>query len=362
MEFQGSIGLVQRVLPSYRLPFFDKLATECSDGLTLFAGEPLPIESINTLGQPSVARLVRLRNIHFLDPSKKMYLCYQYGLGQALRNTLPTALIFEANYRYLSSYPAIQWAKRSNIPLVGWGLGAKPLSGGLRQLRNHFLGQFGALVAYSAAGAEEFALTGFPREKIWVAKNAATDAPTALAPIRQLSKKARLLFVGRLQPRKRIDLLIEVFASLKDRYGAELVIVGDGPDRVRLEGLAGTRDSAIRFAGHLEGQALEQEFLQADLFVLPGTGGLAVQQAMSFALPLIVAEGDGTQDDLVTPRNGWLVKPADRDDLASKIHYALQDRAKLEKMGQESYRIVQDEVNIAIMAKTFIKAIGQAKG
>ena len=42
-------------------------------------------------------------------------------------------------------------------------------------------------------------------------------------------------------------------------------------------------------------------FAGADLFVLPGTGGLAVQEAMSYALPVIVAKGDGTQEDLVRP-------------------------------------------------------------
>ena len=360
-KFQGSIGLVQRVVPSYRLPFFDKLATQCSNGLTLFAGEPLPIESINTSVQPLVARLVRLRNIHFLDPSKKLYMCYQYGLGQALRIAHPSALIFEANYRYLASYSAIEWAKNKNIPLVGWGLGAKPLPGGIRQLRNHFLGQFGALVAYSETGSEEFAAAGFPRAKILVAKNAATDAPSESPPTRQVATKPKILFVGRLQPRKRVDMLIEVYSTLKDRFGAELVIVGDGPDLPRLQGLARSLDSDIRFTGHLEGRALEQEFKQADLFVLPGTGGLAVQQAMSFALPLIVADGDGTQDDLVTPSNGWIVKPADRDDLAKKLGTALQDRGKLVEMGQESYRIVRDEVNIDIMANIFIEAIEIAK-
>ena len=48
--------------------------------------------------------------------------------------------------------------------------------------------------------------------------------------------------------------------------------------------------------------------------MLPGTGGLAVQQAMAHGLPVIVAQGDGTQDDLVRPENGWQIPP---DDLAA---------------------------------------------
>ncbi len=94
-------------------------------------------------------------------------------------------------------------------------------------------------------------------------------------------------------------------------------------------------------------------FQAADLFVLPGTGGLAVQQAMSFGLPVIVAEGDGTQIDLVRAENGWTVAPGRLDALASCLAEALRDPARLRRMGQESYRIVHDEVNLERMVEVF---------
>jgi hypothetical protein len=46
MTFNGKLGLVQRVLPMYRAPFFDALASACTGGLDVFAGEPRPDESI----------------------------------------------------------------------------------------------------------------------------------------------------------------------------------------------------------------------------------------------------------------------------------------------------------------------------
>ena len=106
---------------------------------------------------------------------------------------------------------------------------------------------------------------------------------------------------------------------------------------------------------------MAKEIKQADLFVLPGTGGLALQQAMSFGLPVIVAEGDGTQDDLVTNQNGWKIYPGDEHDLNQKLMLAIENRAALPKMGRESYRIVKDEINISVMADVFIKAIQKAK-
>ena len=44
--FPGRLGLQQRVLPSYRVPFFDRLASVCEGGLSLFAGRPRAVESI----------------------------------------------------------------------------------------------------------------------------------------------------------------------------------------------------------------------------------------------------------------------------------------------------------------------------
>jgi glycosyltransferase involved in cell wall biosynthesis len=98
-------------------------------------------------------------------------------------------------------------------------------------------------------------------------------------------------------------------------------------------------------------------FTEADLFVLPGTGGLAMQEAMSHGLPVIVAQGDGTQDDLVRKENGWQIPPDDFEALESTIKDALSDVARLRKMGKESYRIVAEEINIEKMVETFVRAL-----
>ena len=90
---------------------------------------------------------------------------------------------------------------------------------------------------------------------------------------------------------------------------------------------------------------------------MPGTGGLAVQQAMSFALPVIVAEADGTQADLVRPENGWSLPPGNLDALISTLRQALENVTRLRQMGLASYRIVADEINLENMIKAFERAV-----
>ena len=62
---------------------------------------------------------------------------------------------------------------------------------------------------------------------------------------------------------------------------------------------------------------------------MPGTGGLAAQQAMTYGLPLIVAKGDGTQDDLVRPENGWQVPAGDQSGFSEALRLALSDVGRL---------------------------------
>ena len=136
-----------------------------------------------------------------------------------------------------------------------------------------------------------------------------------------------------------------------------LIIVGDGPERGNLEALAQRVYPSAQFVGARHGDELTPYFAEADLFVLPGTGGLAVQQAMSHGLPVIVAKGDGTQDDLVRSENGWQIPPEDYNALVGILRDALSDIPRLRVMGEESYRIVSQEINLEKMVESFVGAL-----
>ncbi len=78
---------------------------------------------------------------------------------------------------------------------------------------------------------------------------------------------------------------------------------------------------------------------------------------MSHGLPVIVAKGDGTQDDLVRAGNGWQIPPGDYQALVSTMKDALSDVPRLRKMGAESYRIVSQEINLEKMVEAFVMAL-----
>ncbi len=112
-------------------------------------------------------------------------------------------------------------------------------------------------------------------------------------------------FVGRLAPEKHVERL----AALSERTDLQVVIVGDGIDRQKLESQL---PSAI-FTGALYGEELAAAYASMDIFVHPGeheTFCQAVQEAMASGLP-VIAPNMGGPRDLVAPYRTGLLLPVD---------------------------------------------------
>lgn len=334
--------------------------------MSLFAGMAREEESVKA-GKLQIANYKLGENVHLFGGA--FYLCYQKGFLNWLADWNPNALIMEANPRYLATSSAVKWMHARGRKVIGWGLGAPPPSprwgtppifekhGGRRRgVWSRFVNQFDAMLSYSQRGADEYAALGFPREKIFVAHNSVAPKPMTTPDLRPSTfDRPSIIFVGRLQARKRVDWLLSACAEME--FSPRLVIVGDGPEREKLQALAKEVYPAAEFVGAKHGAELTPYFSQADLFVLPGTGGLAVQEAMAHGLPVIVAKGDGTQDDLVRAGNGWQIPPEDYGALVRVTREALSDVSRLRKMGAESLRIVTEEINIEKMVESFVRAL-----
>lgn len=107
----------------------------------------------------------------------------------------------------------------------------------------------------------------------------------------------QLLSVGRLTKDKKIAELVTAFAQLKREFpDAALTIIGDGPERARVEAEAAKiADGSVRLLGALHSETdLAQYFKAADYFILLGAAGLAVNHALAYDLPVVCfARGRG---------------------------------------------------------------------
>jgi glycosyltransferase involved in cell wall biosynthesis len=174
---------------------------------------------------------------------------------------------------------------------------------------------------------------------------AAVDAPAEPPPYTyDGARPFELLFVGRLVERKGVHLLLDALASLPAERRVVLHVVGDGPDRAKLEDRARPLDLGGRavFHGFVPKEELERRLETCDAFVLPAvvdakgdTEGLGVVliEAMSYARPVIASAAGGIVDIVRDRRNGLLVPPGDASALAAAIGGMMDDPARARELG-----------------------------
>ena len=131
-------------------------------------------------------------------------------------------------------------------------------------------------------------------------------------------------FVGRLAPEKHVERL----AGLAGRDDVQVVVVGDGVDRTKLQTLM---PSAV-FTGALYGAELATAYASMDVFVHPGeheTFCQAVQEAMASGLPVIAPDAGGPRD-LVTPMHTGMLLPVNgfESNLAQAVDHLLSERPR----------------------------------
>lgn len=139
-----------------------------------------------------------------------------------------------------------------------------------------------------------------------------------------------IVFLGRLGFEKRVDLLIEAFAQLKQRQpNCSLLIVGDGPADVvsSLKKLAAPIPD-IHFTGFLMGETKANVLSSCDLFCSPSpyeTFGLTVVEAMASGVPVVTVNSGAVAEYLVDGKNAYLVPPNNVTELADRMMLALQN-------------------------------------
>ena len=180
-----------------------------------------------------------------------------------------------------------------------------------------------------------------------------------------LDKRPRILHIGRLVKWKKVYLLIKAFSLIVERYrDSELVIVGDGPEKDALIKRSidlGLRDKIIFTGAVYDLIELAQYMNESSVYVLAGMGGLSINDAMCFSLPIICSVCDGTEKDLVFEgENGFFFKEDDVADLTEKLNWILSDLPKAVQMGEKSLQIIKERANLDVFSNMYKKALSYA--
>ncbi|MEU9781424.1 glycosyltransferase family 4 protein [Streptomyces phaeochromogenes] len=192
------------------------------------------------------------------------------------------------------------WRMRFNGPLAPAArLGRRLEHWALAGAQRHNL-----LVAVSPSTAHALRAIGVERERIRVVHNGVEEP----GPPTERSPEPLFLAMGRLVEYKRIDLLLRLWERVRPVTGGRLVIVGDGPERERLEQLAGP---GVEFRGHVSESEKHRLLCAAWLLLHPSAvegWGLVVTEAAARETPAIAFDVPGLRDSIVDGETGLLAR------------------------------------------------------
>jgi len=222
-------------------------------------------------------------------------------------------------------------------------------------------------IGYSALAARVYEAYGKP---VFVAPNAClpphTDGERAeiehTIEERALDKGLRIVSIGRLLEQKQFNAVLKGIAEL-GRPDVEFHVIGDGPGEACLKALAGKLklNEQVFFHGALYEPDLKWRVLtRCHLGVLPGRGGLAVQELMWHGLPVIAGVADGTESDLIDEGvNGYLLSASEGAEQLTGLMDRFLRMGPSDRVGMARAALdaVDSRSNIAIMADGFLEAV-----
>jgi len=156
-----------------------------------------------------------------------------------------------------------------------------------------------------------------------------------------------LLYVGRLDWEKNLDLVLQAVALLPSPVPIHFATAGTGARREALERLAVELGMAKRvtFLGFVPDEDLPALYAGAHAFVIAGTAELqsiATMEAMASGLPVLAADAVALPELVHPGENGYLFAPGNAESLCDQMRRLFTDCDLRDRMGQESLRIIQD--------------------
>lgn len=277
----------------------------------------------------------------------------QHGVMRAIASLKPDVVVNMCHVGNVSHWAMALKKRRLGYKLVAWQCGYEYHPSALKDaLLRRFVGFYDHHLAYHS-NARLYALQhGARDDQITVIHNTINERSIARVPRGKarealcakhpaLVGKRIVLFVGAILEEKKVPQIVQAMDQI-GRKDVALVVVGDGPYLPVLKQEVGARDDVVFTGAIVEG--VGPYFDAADVYVLPGTGGLGMNEAMAHDLPIVAGYADGSADDLVVDgKNGFRLREGSIRELGARLRELLDSPSLAEAMGRESRRMITED-------------------
>jgi glycosyltransferase involved in cell wall biosynthesis len=169
------------------------------------------------------------------------------------------------------------------------------------------------------------------------------------------------VFVGRLAPEKGLDILLGAWPIVRESFpSARLTLIGEGPERTRLEELARTLriEDSVDLPGASDAEGVAEALRRSDLFVLPSREegmSVALLEAMALGIPVVASSIPGNRRILSDFKHGRLAPVDDSAGLAEVILQQWTDFDRAYHMSRAARSRVEHEYSIAAVARKHLE-------
>jgi len=356
------IAISQRIIPHYRIPVFKELGKRKDIDLTVFYGK-----GFNSGSQANAEHIEGFRHKRLFT----IFLNFKRRKSPHLRVFHPAlffyliigkfdVVIVEPTTNFYNNIFTFIYCKLFKKKFIWYEAGTLPINERTKfrklidPIINIFIKNADSFITYTSYA--DYSLKKFyaiPKEKIFRAQNT-IDTNKILEEIKKNSslvddKKIELnltnnkvvMYIGGIEKRKKIELLISAVNILNNKYGNyRALIVGDGNDLSWLKSSISKEERDITI---FAGKQIDESTLYvlcSDVVVLPAQGGLSIPQAFVCGKPFIGSEDieyGGVKDYIKNGYNGFLIKENSINDLVEKLYITLSYKKKYAELSKNAF-------------------------
>ena len=372
MKTPARVALVNRMIPDYRIDYILKLFDKFNkDGIEMVSfygrqeGDPLKM-------QAAVFRKIKCLQLPINIGGMSERIVFMPFLFYSLRRWKPSIIITEDISAMPNCITVMMYSLIFRVPYLIHGLGKIPnrKSSWLKSLLYYPIKVFrencSGFICYSEQAKKYYSETY--KNECCVAYNSVYKKHS-LSEKKEIVKliktrysnneKCKIVYLGRLSPQKKVDLILKAVAKLKRKYNISAVIIGSGKIKSDLENIAENLNitDRVAFTGEIYSKEDKSKILNnCQLGVLPGLGGLAIQEMLWHALPVITSSADGTEIDMVkNASSGIYIKNMTLNALVKSIDsFIKMTRVQKKEMSINGLNIVIQKYNINNMINILV--------
>jgi len=338
--------IIYNYLLHYRKPLFNEISKYYE--VTIIHSGEKTVKSMDMYSEIIVP-------VKFLGP-----FYFQIGLLKEVRNSKYDIIIALFDIRWISTMLSIFVCKQTT-KFIWWGawITKSELANKLRIMLSK---KADANIFYTFSSMSDFIKRGIDKKSLFVANNT-IDVGSRIKAFEN-NNKTKILFVGSLDKRKQIDILIKAFSNILDRIpkNIQLTIIGHGVEYNKLIELVNylQLNHRVIFLGRInDPKELKKYYTESFLSVSFGQAGLSVLQAFGFGVPFLTKKNAISGGEITNIKhmfNGILCED-NLNSLEENLIFAVNHLKQMLLMGENAYNYYSEYCTIENYAVGFKDAI-----